>query len=81
MEELIKKIVGQTGLTQEKAQEVLQVVMGHLKEILPAPLAERLEDVLKGQVPGLDAGGLLGGVMNALGGILPGGADDKKDGQ
>jgi hypothetical protein len=48
MEELIQKLSQKTGLSPDKAQEVVNVVMTHLKEKLPAPLASGLDSYLAG---------------------------------
>ena len=48
MEELVQKISQKTGLSPDKAQEVVNVVMSHLKEKLPAPLVSGLDSYLSG---------------------------------
>ena len=54
MAELVQKISEKTSLPPEKAQEVANVVVDHLKQHLPAPLAEALNNYL---VSGSVAGG------------------------
>lgn len=39
MNELVQLLSQKTGLSPDKAQEVVNVVLSHLKEKLPAPLA------------------------------------------
>ncbi len=54
MAELVRMLSEKTSLPPEKAQEVAIVVVNHLKERLPAPLAEALNNYL---VNGSIAGG------------------------
>ncbi|HLJ14705.1 MAG TPA: hypothetical protein VKV15_09435 [Bryobacteraceae bacterium] len=46
MAELVQKLSDKTGLSPEKSQEVVNVVVSHLKERLPAPLASGLDSIL-----------------------------------
>jgi hypothetical protein len=48
MDELIQKISEKTGLSPDKAQEVVNVLVSHLKERLPEPLANGLTSYLSG---------------------------------
>jgi hypothetical protein len=48
MDELVQKLSQKTGLSPEKAQEVVNVVVSHLKEKLPEPLAKGLDSYLAG---------------------------------
>ncbi len=48
MDELVQKISQKTGLSPDKAQEVVSVILSHLKEKLPAPLASGLDGYLSG---------------------------------
>jgi hypothetical protein len=48
MDELVQKLSQKTGLSPDKAQEVANVVLNHLKEKLPAPLASGLDSYLAG---------------------------------
>jgi hypothetical protein len=54
MAELVQMLSEKTSLPPEKAQEVVNVVVNHLKERLPAPLADALNNYL---VNGSVAGG------------------------
>ena len=47
-DEWVQKISQKTGLSPDKAQEVLNVLMSHLKEKLPEPLANGLNSYLSG---------------------------------
>jgi hypothetical protein len=51
-EELIQKISERTGLSADKAGEVVDVVVSHLKQRLPAPLASGLDSILAGNSTG-----------------------------
>jgi hypothetical protein len=51
-EELVQKISEKTGLSPDKAPEVVDVVVSHLKERLPAPLASGLDSLLAGSSSG-----------------------------
>ena len=46
MKELIKIIVQKTGISEENAQQVVQVTLGFLKAKLPTPLAAQLDSFL-----------------------------------
>ena len=46
MKELINIIVQKTGISEENAQETVQVTLGFLKTKLPAPVAGQLDSFL-----------------------------------
>lgn len=46
MNELIQNIVQRTGIPQDKAQTVVQMVVSHLKERLPASVSSQLDNYL-----------------------------------
>jgi hypothetical protein len=46
MAELVQKLSDKTGLSPEKSQEVINVVVTHLKEKLPVPMASGLDSIL-----------------------------------
>jgi nucleoid DNA-binding protein len=46
MKELINIIVQKTGISQENAQQSVQVTLGFLKTKLPTPLAGQLDSFL-----------------------------------
>lgn len=66
MEELVDMVVKRTGISEAQARKAIDTVLDFLKEKLPAPLADRLDDIVEGanQVDldkGLDMlGGLFG---------------------
>ncbi len=74
MDEIIQQIAEKTGLPLDKAGEVLEAVIGLLKDRLPGPLGDQLVGLIGGEGGDNPLGGLLGG----LGGML--GGDDKPTG-
>ena len=66
MEELVKLITQKTGLSEDKAKTVVEMVVSYLKEKLPAPVAGEIDSVLGG------AGMAKGAeeIAKGLGGIL-----------
>ena len=72
MDELIAMVVQKTGLSQEKAQEVVTAVVNTLKSKLPAPIAGHLDAFLTGGVSGglgeleTEAGALLKGKLGSM---------------
>lgn len=68
MDEIIKQLAERTGLPIEKAGEVLETVLGILKERLPGPIGDQLAGLVSGQGGDNPLGGLLGGLGGLLGG-------------
>ena len=69
MDELVKRITEQTGISDDQARSAVNMVAGFLKERLPAPLAGQVENVLTG------AGGMtdkLGDVAGKVGNMFGG---------
>jgi nucleoid DNA-binding protein len=63
--DLVKLISKKTGLPEEMAEKVLQVVLGYLKKNLPEPLAGAVDLLLTGTGSASGAGldDLLGGIL------------------
>lgn len=59
MDELINLVVQKTGISQDQARQAVTVVLGFLKERLPAPIAAQVDGVLNNS-----------GVAGALGGLF-----------
>ena len=59
MEELVNLVVQKTGISQDDARKAVEVIVGELKNRLPAPIASHVDAFL--------AGGMAGG-MNTLAG-------------
>ena len=67
MNELIQRLMDKAGLSQEQAASAMQIVLGLVKEKLPAPVAMQVESILAG---GAEGGTALGGMGAALGGMF-----------
>ena len=67
MDELIKLISSQVGITPDKAQLAVQLVVSHIKGKVPA-LSGQLDGVMGGEA----AAGGLGDVAGKLGGLMGG---------
>lgn len=77
MNDLVKMLVDQLGLDDAVAQQAVQIVIGFVKEKLPAPIADQLEGILDGGDPAemmsqLGGGDSAGGIMGMLSGLLGG---------
>jgi uncharacterized protein (DUF2267 family) len=48
MNELVNQVCERTGLSQDKAQEAVNTVIGYLKEKLPGPIANQLDSAVGG---------------------------------
>lgn len=75
MDQLLTMITEKTGLPADKAQEVVGVVLGFVKDKLPAPIASQIEGLLGGDGDGADdgeGGGMMDNVKKGLGGLLGG---------
>lgn len=67
MEELVQKVSQKTGLAPEESQQVVNIIVNHFKERLPAPLAAGLDSLLAGgSATGQAAGQTGGGALEAL---------------
>ena len=51
MKELINIIVQKTGISEENAQQTVQVTLGFLKTKLPTPIAAQLDTFLNTRTP------------------------------
>jgi hypothetical protein len=67
MEELVQKVSQKTGLAPEESQQVVNIIVNHFKERLPAPLASGLDSLLAGgSADGQVAGQADGSGLDAL---------------
>ena len=48
MDELVGLVSAKTGLSEETAREVVDIVIGYLKDKLPAPIAGQIDGLLAG---------------------------------
>ncbi len=60
MNELVQQVCQKTGLSEDKAQQAVQTVIGYLKEKLPGPISGQIDSALQGG----------GGISGALGSVL-----------
>ena len=65
MDELIKTVSEKTGLSEEKAKQVVDVVLDYVKDKLPDSIAGQVDALLEGD--GLNMGSLAGGLGGLLG--------------
>lgn len=65
MDELVKMVAKQTGISEDIARKAVDIVLGQLKGKLPAPIGSQLEGIVNGDV---DAKDLMkgGGPMDML---------------
>ena len=64
MDELVKLVSSKVGINEAQSKQAVQVVLGYLKEKLPAPIAGQVDAALKGDMSGLeDVAGGLGGLL------------------
>jgi len=64
MDELVKLVSQKVGISEEQAQQAVTVVLGFLKDNLPAPIAAQVDAALKGDLSGL------GDLAEGLGGLF-----------
>lgn len=75
MDDLIKTIQEKTGLPVDKAQDVIETVVGFIADKLPGPIGDQVKGFLgqDGDAGGGDEGGEGGGLLDqakdALGGL------------
>ncbi len=82
MDDLIKTIQEKTGLPVDKAQDVIETVVGFVADKLPGPIGDQVKNFLGndddgGADDGENGGGLMDKAKDALGGLggLLGGGD------
>ncbi len=63
MDELVKLVSEKTGLSEEMSRQVVDVVIGFLKDKLPEPIAGQLDSVLSG-------GGGMDSIKKGIGGLF-----------
>ena len=72
MDEIIKAVMQQTGLSNEIAKQAVAAVLSQLKTQLPKPIADQLDAYLGGTGAGANTD-VMGSVMKGLGGMFGGG--------
>lgn len=76
VDELINMVSSKVGISADQASQAVNVVLGFLKDRLPAPIASQVEGLLSGQ----GAGGIANQAASALGDQSAGGAIDQAKG-
>ena len=71
MDDLVKLLVSKLGVSEDMARQAVTLILGQLKDKLPAPIAGQLEGLLKGDV-GLDDLSSSEGLMGKIGGLFGG---------
>ncbi|MDJ0499226.1 MAG: hypothetical protein QNJ89_15460 [Acidimicrobiia bacterium] len=74
MDDLIKMIQEKTGLPVDKAQDVIETVVGFIADKLPGPIGDQVKGFLGeegggGSGGGDEGGGLMDQAKDALGGL------------
>ena len=74
MDDLIKTIQEKTGRPVDKAQDVIETVVGFVADKLPGPIGDQVKGFLGGDDDGAeegggDEGGLMDKAKDALGGL------------
>ena len=72
MDELINQITQRTGISQNQAQQALQVTVNFLKQRLPPQVGSQLENYISGQAGGKGMGGMGQQAQGMFGGDQPG---------
>lgn len=75
MDELVNQITQRTGISQNQAQQAVQVTVNFLKQRLPPQIASQVENFISGQ-GGKGMGGMMGQSGQTLGG-MPGGTQPR----
>ncbi len=68
MEQLVNLVVEKTGLSEEAAQNAVNVVVAFIKEKLPEPIAGQIDGLLSGEETAEGEGGIGGALKGMLGG-------------
>ncbi len=76
MNELINQITQRTGISQNQAQQTVQIVVEFLKPRLPGPAASQLDNFVRGQ--GAQSGQGMGNIMGQAQGMF---GDDQPTGR
>lgn len=51
MEQLVSELAERFGISNEQAMEAVTMVVGYIKDQLPAPIAAQVDGVLGGNIP------------------------------
>ncbi len=72
MNELIQQITQRTGISESQAQQAVQIVGNFLKQRLPGPAAQQVDNFISGQGGQGGIGGTMGQAGQTLGGMFGG---------
>ena len=76
VDELINMVSSKVGISSDQAQQAVNVVLGFLKDKLPAPIAAQVDGLLSGQ----GSGGIANQAASAPGDLSSGGLADQAKG-
>ena len=65
MDELVKRVSEQAGISEEQARSAVTTVADYLKERVPSPYSSYIDKFMSGE-----SGGGLGGFASGLGGLF-----------
>ena len=61
MDELVRLVSQKVGISEEQSRTAVNIVIGFLKDKMPAPIAGQIDAALGGGGIGKGLGGILGG--------------------
>jgi uncharacterized protein (DUF2267 family) len=71
MDELVQQVKSRVNLSDEQARQAVETVLQQLRQHLPDPIGQQLDELLRGNKSLSDLGDL-GGMMGSLGGMFGG---------
>jgi len=60
MEEVVKLVIQKAGISENQARQAIEIVLGFLKQKLPAPINGQIDSLLNGSSPPGGIGKLFG---------------------
>lgn len=70
MNELVTLLSQKLGLPESTARQAVEIVVGYLKDKLPAPIAGQLDGLLSGKSPAAGADDAIDSAKGLLGGLF-----------
>lgn len=68
MDAIVKMVADRVGISEDQAQQAVELIVSQLKDRLPGPLGDQLEGALSGEEGG--DGGDVGDALKGFGGRL-----------
>ena len=68
MDELIKQVTAKAGISEDQARSAVNTVLDFVKDRLPAPIADQIENAMSGEGGGI--GRSVGDIASKVGGLL-----------